>query len=95
MNSIDKTIVTVEATVNAPVDKVWEYWSAPQHITKWNQANEDWHCPKAENDLRKGGKFSARMEAKDEGADLYSVFRGPAVSADGLQHDQGAGESGM
>jgi uncharacterized protein YndB with AHSA1/START domain len=65
METIDKTIITVESTVNAPVDKVWEYWSAPKHIMKWNQANDDWHCPKAENDLRTGGKFSTRMEAKD------------------------------
>ena len=65
METIDKTIITVESTVNAPVDKVWEYWSSPKHIVKWNQASEDWHCPKAENDLRPGGKFSSRMEARD------------------------------
>lgn len=65
METIDKTIITVETTVNAPVDKVWEYWSAPKHIVKWNQANDEWHCPSAENDLRPGGKFSSRMEARD------------------------------
>jgi len=57
--------VTVEATVQAPVEKVWEYWTEPTHITKWNQASEDWHTPYAENDLRAGGKFVSRMEAKD------------------------------
>jgi uncharacterized protein YndB with AHSA1/START domain len=59
------TKVTVETTVNAPVEKVWETWSQPQHITRWCAASDDWHAPRAENDLRKGGKFSTRMEAKD------------------------------
>ena len=58
-------IITVETTVDAPVEKVWKYWSEPQHITKWNQASDDWHCPTAENDLRTGGKFSSTMAAKD------------------------------
>ncbi|WP_462413589.1 SRPBCC family protein [Neobacillus sp. Marseille-QA0830] len=57
--------ITVETTVLAPVDKVWEYWTEPAHITKWNNASEDWHTPYAENDLRAGGKFVSRMEAKD------------------------------
>lgn len=57
--------ITVEATVNAPVEKVWDYWSAPKHIMKWCQASEDWHAPHAENDLRTGGKFSTTMAAKD------------------------------
>jgi uncharacterized protein YndB with AHSA1/START domain len=60
-----KQTITVNATVNAPVDKVWNMWSEPQHITKWNNASEDWHTPHAENDLRTGGKFSSRMEARD------------------------------
>ena len=59
------TKITVEATVNAPVEKVWEAWSEPKHITKWCAASDDWHAPKAENDLRTGGTFSTRMEAKD------------------------------
>ncbi|HMI07971.1 MAG TPA: SRPBCC family protein [Flavobacterium sp.] len=57
--------ITVEATVNAPVAKVWAYWSEPKHITKWCQPSDDWHAPKAENDLRKGGKFTTTMAAKD------------------------------
>jgi uncharacterized protein YndB with AHSA1/START domain len=57
--------VTIQTTVNAPVEKVWEYFSAPEHITKWTFANDDWHAPKADNDLRAGGSFSTRMEAKD------------------------------
>lgn len=62
---MNKTVITVEATVNAPVEKVWECWSNPQHITQWCNASDDWHAPRAENDLRTGGKFSTRMEAKD------------------------------
>jgi len=61
----DKTTITVETTVNAPVEKVWKFWTEPEHITKWNSASEDWHTPHAENDLRNGGKFLSRMEAKD------------------------------
>lgn len=59
------TKITVEATVNAPVEKVWKIWTSPEHIVKWNSASPDWHTPKAENDLRVGGKFLSRMEAKD------------------------------
>jgi uncharacterized protein YndB with AHSA1/START domain len=57
--------VTVQAVIQAPVEKVWKYWSEPEHITKWNQATEQWHAPWAENDLRAGGRFVTRMEAKD------------------------------
>lgn len=60
-----KTLITVESTINAPVEKVWKYWSGPEHIMKWCNASDDWHAPKAENDLRIGGKFTTRMEAKD------------------------------
>jgi uncharacterized protein YndB with AHSA1/START domain len=59
------TKITVSATVNAPIEKVWDYWTKPEHITNWNFASDDWQCPSAENDLRVGGKYSARMEAKD------------------------------
>jgi len=58
-------VITVETTVNAPIGKVWKYWTEPQHITKWNNASPDWHTPKSENDLREGGKFSSTMAAKD------------------------------
>src|SRR5687768_10277339 len=57
--------ITVEATVKAPVEKVWKAWSEPQHITKWCAASDDWHAPYAENDLRKDGKFKTTMAAKD------------------------------
>lgn len=65
MATSKKTTITVAATVNAPVEKVWQYWTAPQHITQWNNASNDWHTPKATNDLRKDGTFNYRMEAKD------------------------------
>ena len=65
MATLDKTAVTVSATVNAPVEKVWNYWSAPEHITKWCQASDDWHAPFAQNDLQEGGKFITTMAAKD------------------------------
>jgi uncharacterized protein YndB with AHSA1/START domain len=59
------TKITVDAVINADTKKVWDYWTKPEHITKWNFASDDWHCPKAENDLRVGGKMNSRMEAKD------------------------------
>ena len=65
MAILEKTIITVGTTVNAPVKKVWEYWTKPEHITRWNSASEDWHTPSATNDLKVGGSFSCRMEAKD------------------------------
>jgi len=65
MTTASKTIVTVECTVNAPVEKVWKFWTTPGHITKWNNASDDWHTPRAENDLRVGGNFLSRMEARD------------------------------
>ncbi len=57
--------ITVQATINAPIQKVWDYWTLPEHITKWNYASDDWGCPKAENDLQVGGAFSSTMAAKD------------------------------
>jgi uncharacterized protein YndB with AHSA1/START domain len=76
MTTTEKTRITVEATINAPVEKVWKLWTEPKHITQWNNASEDWHTPKAENDLRVGGKFLSRMEAKDgsAGFDFEGVY---------------------
>lgn len=59
------TVITVQNTINAPVAKVWEYYTSPEHIIKWNAASDDWHTTRAENDLRTGGSFVSRMEAKD------------------------------
>jgi uncharacterized protein YndB with AHSA1/START domain len=57
--------VTIETTVKAPVAKVWSAWTTPNDIKQWNTASEDWHTTKAAVDLRVGGEFSSRMEAKD------------------------------
>ncbi|MHC2990178.1 hypothetical protein OB13_00725 [Pontibacter sp. HJ8] len=64
-NTAEKTAITVETTIQAPVEKVWKFWTEPKHITQWNNASADWHTPRAENDLRVGGSFTSRMEAKD------------------------------
>ena len=57
--------ITVEATVNASVENAWNLWTEPDHIIKWCQASPEWHVPKAENDLRIGGRFTTTMAAKD------------------------------
>ena len=76
MSTAEKTKITVENTVNAPVEKVWKYWNGPEHITKWCTATPEWHTPRAQNDLRVGGTFSSRMEAKDGsmGFDFAGVY---------------------
>ena len=58
-------MITVQTTINVPIKIVWAYWTGPEHITKWNNASDDWHTPYAENDLRIGGKFKSTMAAKD------------------------------
>jgi uncharacterized protein YndB with AHSA1/START domain len=70
------TKIIVKALVNAPVEKVWEMFTDPKHIVQWNNAAEDWHTPSATNDLRVGGKFNNRMEAKDgsAGFDFTGVY---------------------
>lgn len=73
---MSKTSITIEALISSDIKKVWDYWTAPKHITKWNFASDDWHCPSAENDLKVGGKFKSRMEAKDGsfGFDFEGVY---------------------
>lgn len=68
--------ITVEALVNAPIEKVWKAWTTPTDIMVWNTADPSWHCPSSENDLRTGGKFKTRMEAKDGsfGFDFEGVY---------------------
>jgi len=65
METMTQKAITIQTTVNAPVEKVWKYWNQPEHITKWAFASNDWHAPKAENDLRVDGTFSTTMAAKD------------------------------
>ena len=59
--------ITVETIVNAPNEDVWRAWTTPEDIKQWNAASEDWHTTRASADLRAGGSFSSRMEAKDGG----------------------------
>jgi uncharacterized protein YndB with AHSA1/START domain len=76
MSEHQKEKITINTTVHVPVDKAWIFYTEPEHITKWNHASDDWHSPSAENDLRTGGKFSIRMEAKDgsAGFDFGGVY---------------------
>ena len=76
METANKTSITVKSTINAPVEKIWKFWSEPEHIKQWNNASEDWHTTRSENDLREGGRFLARMEAKDGsfGFDFGGVY---------------------
>ena len=60
----NKTI-TIKTIIEATIEQVWIYWTTPEHIKKWNNASDDWHTPKVDNDLKKGGRFVYRMEAKD------------------------------
>lgn len=73
---MEQTKITVEATINADKNKVWDYYTQPVHITQWNFADPSWHCPKASNDMRVGGIYTARMEAKDGsfGFDFETVY---------------------
>lgn len=76
MSTSEKRIILVKAMIDAPIEKVWNDWTAPESIVKWNQASDDWHTTRAENDLRVGGKFSVRMEAKDGsmGFDFEGIY---------------------
>lgn len=76
MESSNKTKITIQASIHPPVEKVWGLWTKPEYIIKWSNASDDWHTPRAENDLRKGGKFLSRMEAKDGsmGFDFGGVY---------------------
>ena len=68
--------ITVQATVAADKQKTWDYYTDPAHITQWNFADPSWHCPAATNDLNPGGKYFARMEARDGsfGFDFEAVY---------------------
>lgn len=77
MTTTQKTKITVQATINAPLEKVWNYFTQPKHIIRWNNASADWHTTKADVDLQPGGSFSSRMEAKDGsmGFDFGGVYQ--------------------
>jgi uncharacterized protein YndB with AHSA1/START domain len=65
METLEKTSITIDTTINAPIEKVWEIYTSPKHIVHWNNASDDWYTPWSENDLREGGVFRTRMESKD------------------------------
>lgn len=73
---MDSNVVTISTLVDAPIDTVWKFWTEPEHIKQWNHASDDWHTIEAENDIRVGGKFRSRMEAKDQsmGFDFEGVY---------------------
>jgi uncharacterized protein YndB with AHSA1/START domain len=58
-------VITIETEVKAPIEKIWEHWNEPAHIVQWATASDDWHTTRATNDLKPGGQFVTRMEAKD------------------------------
>lgn len=68
--------ITIKSTVSASKQKVWDYYTQPEHITNWNFADPSWHCPSATNDLTVGGRYVARMEARDGsfGFDFDAVY---------------------
>lgn len=68
--------IVIETHISSHLEKVWELWTHPQHIMNWNFATDTWCCPKAENDLRVGGSFKSRMEARDGsfGFDFEGVY---------------------
>jgi len=68
--------ITVKATVSVDKQKVWDYYTQPEHITKWNFADPSWHCPTATNDMKVGGRYVARMEDKDGsfGFDFDAIY---------------------
>jgi uncharacterized protein YndB with AHSA1/START domain len=76
MNNKYIQMITVQATINAPVSKVWECWNKPEHIVNWCFASDDWHAPRATNDLKVGSSYTTRMEAKDGsfGFDLTGIY---------------------
>ncbi len=76
MEATEKTKITVQAMIDAPIETVWKCWTTPEYIIKWNYASDDWQSPWAVNDLRVGGTFDYRMEAKDrsDGFDFGGVY---------------------
>ena len=73
----DKTTISVECVIHAPVEKVWNYLTAPEHIVNWNFASDDWCSPAATNDICIGGRFNTRMEFRDgtKGFDFEGTYQ--------------------
>src|SRR3972149_11359770 len=77
MNRSERTLVNVQTLVKLPVARIWDLWTDPWHIIHWNQASAEWHTARAENDVKKNGRFSYRMEARDGsvGFDFSGEYR--------------------
>ena len=73
---MNKDKIFIEVLINENCEKVWNYWIDPKHIIQWNFASNDWCCPKASNDLKVGGEWFSRMEAKDGsfGFDFKGIY---------------------
>ncbi len=76
MEQLKNKNITVESRIKATIVTVWKCWTSPEDIIKWYSASDDWHTPRAENDLTPGGKFNYRMEARDGsfGFDFTGVY---------------------
>ena len=72
----NKISITVFVSVDATAERIWEFWTLPSHITKWNNASDEWHTITATNDLKVGGKFKLQMAAKDGsmGFDFEGIY---------------------
>jgi len=72
----DNNTITIKVTISAPATIVWKNWTTPEDIVKWNSASDDWHTPRAENNVCVGGSFNYRMEAKDGsmGFDFEGIY---------------------
>jgi uncharacterized protein YndB with AHSA1/START domain len=80
--------IIVKVLINADSKKVWNYYTIPQHIINWNFAHPSWHCPRAENDMKVGGRYFARMEAKD-GSDGFDFIANYIEIDEGKQFSYG------
>ena len=76
MSTTEKTVLTISASINAPIERVWQSWNEPKHIVNCAFASDEWHAPSAENDLREGGVFKTVMAAKDGSMafDFHGVY---------------------
>lgn len=68
--------IIIKTLISGNIKKIWDFYTLPEHITKWNFATSDWQCPRASNDMKVGGKYFARMEAKDGsfGFDFEAIY---------------------
>ncbi len=76
MSTHEKTVITVKASIQAPIEKVWKLYNDPRHVMQWNNASDDWHSTRGQSDLRAGGRFNFHMAAKDgsQGFDFEGVY---------------------